>query len=78
LIPTEYDHLTHTIRPTEAEGDDFYGLSKGTNGTAAQARRECVAPAGIRVTWLRFDGSRAAFRNYQPASGEGRFVNPWG
>lgn len=75
---TIYDHLTHTIRPLTPEGDDYFGLSAGTNGTAAQSRRETVAPPGIAVTWLRHNGQRPAFLNYQPASGDDRFANPWG
>jgi hypothetical protein len=56
---TIYDHLTHTIRPIDADGDRYFGLEPGTNGTAAESRRGTVAPRGVNVTWQRHDGRPA-------------------
>lgn len=64
---TVYDHLTHTIRPLDAAGDRYFGLEVGTNGTAAETRRLAVAPAGVRVTWLRHDGRPAVGLTLRPA-----------
>jgi hypothetical protein len=77
---TIYDHLTHTIRPLDAEGDRHFGLEPGTNGTAAECRREAVAPRGIGVTWLRHNGRPAVGLTLRPSTrtADDGFVNPWG
>lgn len=45
-------------RPLHPEGDAFFGLEMGTNGTAAEARRACVRDA---QSWKR--------SNHRPAVG---------
>lgn len=65
-----------TVRPLTEDGDDFYGLALGTNGTAAAMRRLCAnAPPSYR--WLRRDGRPATGLRLRPATGETKFVNPW-
>lgn len=56
-----------TIRPADAEGDAYYGLGPGTNGTAAMTRRAGVAQPGF--TWVRANGSHATGIQYV-ATGE--------
>ena len=76
MHPVEIDAATGTIRPVNYEGDEFYGLAWGTNGTAATMRRTC-AEGPHTLTWLRHDGSRAVGLRLEPASEEKPFVNPW-
>jgi uncharacterized protein YcbX len=66
------DRQNRTVRPADLEGDRFFGLEPGTNGTAAEARRH-VAPAGF--TWRRHDGSHALGVLLVP--GPNRWSNPW-
>lgn len=53
----EFDFDARTIRPLSAEGDEFFGLSPGSNGTAATTRRACVEGPGF--SWVRFNGRPA-------------------
>lgn len=76
MRPIEIDIATGTIRPIDAEGDEFYGLAWGTNGTAATMRRTC-AEGPHRLTWVRHDGQRARSLNLKPTNEEKPFVNPW-
>lgn len=62
-----------TLRPATPEGDAFFGLEMGTNGTAASARREAFG-AG---PWERFDGSPATGLTLVPTNRSQRVVL-WG
>lgn len=42
--PVAVDPETRTLRPVDDQGDAFFGLEPGTNGTAAECRRELVSP----------------------------------
>lgn len=60
MIKVKIDTVTKTIQPLNAEGDAFYGLAVGTNGTATICRRACVEPQGVvRFVWVRFNGHPA-------------------
>lgn len=63
----------NTIRPTSREGDVFYGLEVGTNGTGPAGRR-ALLPA---LQWTRHDG-RPATGLYLTPSGFDSWLNPWG
>lgn len=68
-----------TLRPATPEGDDYYGLAVGTNGTrAAQRRAEEESATGLPgpFTWVRHDGGHAIGTLLVP-SGEAKFMNPW-
>lgn len=41
------DNQSQTARPADAEGDVWYGLLSGTNGTGPAMRRALAAP-GLR------------------------------
>jgi len=53
---------TDALRPVDPAGDAFYGLEPGTNGTAAECRRQAF-PAR---TWVRHDGREARGLWYAP------------
>jgi len=63
------------IRPAHPNGDDFYGLAPGTNGTAAAMRRTLVTPEGF--AWFRYDGSRPVGLLVVPLARPSPFSNPW-
>lgn len=65
--------IDRTIRPATPEGDRFFGLESGTNGTGAEMRRMGV-PAGLQ--WVRHDGKPATGLLLQP-TGRSEGVNPW-
>lgn len=79
-----------TIRPTSPEGDEFFGLAGGTNGTAAITRREVAERAAIknafgfydpkcpRLTWLRFNGKPATGLQLVPGDASEIDADPWG
>jgi len=71
------DTTTRTVRPVDLEGDRLFGLELGTNGTAAECRRELVTPRGH--TWLRHNGSQPRGLWLTPPKVEGNAVwrNPW-
>lgn len=65
--------IDRTVRPVTPEGDRFYGLESGTNGTGAEMRRLNV-PAGLE--WRRHDGKPATGLYLRP-TGNSEGVNPW-
>lgn len=80
------DLETATIRPESPDGDDFYGLAMGTNGTAATVRRElavealkpCTPSAHVeRLTWVRSDGRGPIGLWLVPNGRSHEFENPW-
>jgi hypothetical protein len=76
--PVRVDVPSGTIRPESAEGDEYYGLTRGTNGTAAIARRACVEAvvgAGL-LTWVRACGSPATGIAYVPSDRSDDAPNP--
>lgn len=73
--------VTHgtTMRPSSPEGDAYYGLISGTNGTrAAQRRLESESATGTPgpFRWVRHGGGHAIGTLLVP-TGEDSFVNPW-
>lgn len=64
-----------TIRPVTPEGDAYFGLEAGTNGTAAECRRALVQRPGER--WVRFDGRPATGLRLAPPSRVVEGVSPW-
>lgn len=71
------NHTTRTVQPTHPEGDDYYGLAPGTNGTAAQTRRAlAVSSTSITYRWVRYSGAPAVGVTLVP-SGEDVWQNPW-
>lgn len=64
-----------TIRPATPEGDAFYGLEMGTNGTGAITRRLLVGPPGAR--WLRHNGRHAIGPTLIPTTRSNFASNPW-
>lgn len=74
------DLETGTLRPQTAEGDRFYGLEPGTNGTAATTRRALVEHeiAGFALAWLRHDGRQPIGITLVPTdAGDDAFQSPW-
>lgn len=71
---TIIDEARRTVRPAQAHGNEFYGLTFGSNGTAAECRRRCAAPEGF--TWLRHDGRPAVGLTAIP-SGFDDVPSPW-
>jgi hypothetical protein len=80
------DNHRLTVRPSRPEGDDFFGLTIGSNGTAATARREAVELEicatqnyvhGAPV-WLRFNGKPAAGLQLVPGTSTDLETDPWG
>lgn len=69
------------LQPATPEGDDFYGLNMGTNGTAAAARR-AVAQAKINascevVEWARSNGAPAFGLQLVPGDSEAVNADAW-
>lgn len=64
-----------TIRPATPEGNEFFGLNRGTNGTGTKGRRECVQRAGD--VWVRHDGSPAISLRLTPPLEAVEGVSPW-
>lgn len=73
------DETTKTIRPVTREGDEYFGLRVGTNGTGATMRRVLVTPAGY--DWRCADGRHAVGITLRPDAAEvahlGEATNPW-
>ncbi len=74
------DPVTRTVRPLDAQGDDYFGLGIGTNGTAATNRRQLAVisasvPADYR--WVRANGSAATGLNCVPTARSESAPNPW-
>jgi hypothetical protein len=75
-----------TIQPDGRDGDAFFGLESGTNGTAAAARRQ-VVEAQVSSTqnyvwgqpvWLRSNGKPAAGLQLVPSDRSDSYeANPW-
>jgi hypothetical protein len=67
------------LRPETPEGDEFFGLAAGTNGTAAAMRRR-VIESSITTTamlvWERHNGRAAVGVTLVP-SGKDPNANPW-
>lgn len=63
------------VRPAEPEGDAFYGLETGTNGTGAAMRRKVAAPPGC--VWQRHDGKPAMGLLLTPTNRSAFVPNPW-
>ena len=72
-----------TIQPETPDGDDFFGLAAGTNGTAATTRRELVIGQlfprenANRLRWLRSNGRDPAGLRFVPGNRSHEFENPW-
>lgn len=64
-----------TIRPMTPDGDDYFGLTTGTNGTAAIARRALVKTDGL--TWVKSNG-KPAVGIYLAGSGFAPTATYWG
>lgn len=62
------------VRPRSPDGDQFYGLEPGTNGSGAAMRRRVVAEG---LHWVRHNGSAATGLLLVPSS-RATWVNPWG
>lgn len=72
LVSVENGHA----RPLTVDGDEWFGLAWGFNGTAARCRRLLAAPAA--VTWLRHDGRPAYGLTTVPSSRSSeRWRSPW-
>lgn len=69
------DPPSKTIRPARSEGDDYFGLGPGTNGTAAITRRALVQPEGF--TWVRFNRTPATGLQLIPGDSSESLANPW-
>lgn len=70
------NHVDKTITPADREGDDYFGLGPGTNGTAAICRRALVEPEGYR--WVRSSGRPATGPNYIPGNtSQESLPGPW-
>jgi hypothetical protein len=70
------DHNAHQVLSLEPEGDVFYGLIPGTNGTAAITRRLCAAPDGYE--WIASDCRKARGVFVVPSNrSDGYQTNPW-
>lgn len=82
-----------TLRPETPDGDDYFGLSWGTNGTAAASRRRLAEPTlsaardwglslsvdRLTIRWVRFSGAPATGLNTIPTNrSDVTFSNPWG
>lgn len=73
-----------TIRPASPEHDDFFGLTLGTNGTAAEMRRT-VAELEVNstaqatgLTWVRANGKPATGITLKPSeSSNDTWRSPW-
>lgn len=68
------------LRPKTRAGDDFYGLSRGTNGDAARARRtvvENLLNSDASFRWETSDAKHAAGLMYVPTGRSDEFENPW-
>ncbi len=63
------------VRPALPEGDTYFGLQPGTNGTAAMSRREAAAPAGFR--WVRSNGLPATGLQRIPTNRSEFIAGPW-
>lgn len=73
-----------TIRPVAPEGDDYFGLATGSNGTAAELRRRIAelqtpSPAGnsYGLTWVRASGAPAHGIQYVPGDSDRPASDPW-
>lgn len=55
------DHDARTLKPDHLKGDDYFGLTLGTNGSAAHCRRRLheIVSGTEGYTWVRADGSPA-------------------
>jgi hypothetical protein len=76
------DSFAKTVRPAVPEGDDYFGLSIGTNGTAAACRRAVVEAVqqivNGRLTWLRSNGQSATGLTLVPSARSDAYeANPW-
>jgi hypothetical protein len=75
------DGLCRTIQPERPEGDAFFGLELGTNGTAAAARRLAVERAhhvAGGFVWLRANGKPATGLQFVPSDRSDNYeANPW-
>ena len=69
------DHETQTIKPLDAEGDSYFGLVVGSNGSATICRRELYTPAGY--TWVRFNGRPAVGITLIPSADSDSTPSPW-
>ena len=77
LHDVRIDHATRTVRPEDREGDVFFGLRWGTNGTATETRRALVAPPGY--LWRCSDGQAAVGTTLVPTNRSDEYIfDPWG
>lgn len=67
------NHTTHVAQPVDPEGDRFFGLESGTNGSGATMRRKLVADG---FKWERHDGRPATGLQLSP-TGRTDWRNPW-
>ncbi len=58
------DSQSKTLRPVSSEGDAFFGLQSGTNGTAATCRRALVQVDGYQ--WIQSTGRNAIGMTFVP------------
>lgn len=70
--------------PESPDGDDWYGLAMGTNGTAATMRRALLEQTITRegaaekpLQWVRNNGGPPIGLRFAPAQGGVDFENPW-
>lgn len=71
------DSVSRTIRPATPDGDTYFGLAVGTNGTAAMTRRALAEPANSGpYTWVRYSGRPAVGATLIP-TGRDTWSNPW-
>ena len=72
------DPETRTVRPVYLDGDQIYGLSPGTNGTAP-AHRRALASVPEGYTWVRSSGARATGLQSVPGQRNPALIpTPWG
>jgi hypothetical protein len=68
--PVVVDNESRTIRPANPDGDEFFGLANGTNGTGAIARRDAAerTETATGYTWLRSNGQSATGLQLVPSN----------
>lgn len=77
MVPVRLVPESSLILPESEEGDRFFGLEPGTNGTAAESRRALVAPSGFH--WLRSNGLDPKGLALRPPTRDSdtTWSNPW-
>jgi hypothetical protein len=57
-----------TLQPVDSDGDKFFGLSVGTNGTATVMRRQLLERPGQK--WRRHNGTYPFEIHHAPRKGD--------